>query len=165
MKERSLNILLVGIMLLTLLAIMMVFFLYRADLKFENNITVTENGVTESVMKVKDLTLTPGAQRDYHVNLICDATGGYHFFIDYEEVYDGGMKDFVNVRIMFGEQEVYYGRLKTLLDEGEIPTFDGILDHADPLVLSFYYEMPIETGNEAQGTCADFDIIITIKKN
>lgn len=164
MKEKSLNMLLVAMVLLSLLAVMMIMFLYRADLKFENSITVTENGVTESILTVKDLTLTPGAARDYHVNLVCDATGLYHIIVDYEEVHDGGMKDFVDVRIMFGEREIFNGCLGRLLD-GEIVTFDGELDHSEPLVLSFYYEMPIETGNEAQGTSADFDIVLTIRKS
>ena len=157
--------LLVGMFLFILMAIMMILFLYRADEKFENNITVTESGVTESVLKVQDLTLVPGTRRDYHVNLICDATGNYYIHLDYEEVHDGGMKHFVNVRIMLGDDEVYYGPLTELIDEDYIVTFEGILDHLDPLVLSFYYEMPIETGNEAQGTSADFDINLTIEKN
>ena len=164
MKEKSINILLVAMVLLSLLAVMMIMFLYRADLKFEDSITVNENGVTTSVLEVKDLTLTPGASRDYHVNLVCDATGLYHIYIDYEEVHNGGMKSFVNVRIMFGEQELYYGGLNSLLD-GEVVAFDGMLDHAEPLTLSFYYEMPLETGNEAMGTSAYFDIKLTIRKS
>ena len=164
MKEKSINMLLVAMIMISLFAVMMIMFLYRADLKFENTVTVRENGVTESVLKVKELTLTPGAVRDYHVNLVCDATGMYHIYVDYEEIHNGGMKDFVDVRIMFGEQVIYDGCLKSLLD-GEIVAFDGELDHAEPLVLSFYYEMPIETGNEAKGTSCDFDIVLTIRKS
>lgn len=165
MKDKSYYILIVAMLLLTAIALMLVIFLHLADDKFEENIRVEENGITESTIPVRDLTLTPGLEKEYHVNLICDATGSYFIHIDFVEYEDGGMKPFVDVVVEFDGKSVYEGSLATLLDEGVIIEHEDVLDDKDPLVVTFRYIMPIETGNEAQGTHAYFDIHLTIKKS
>lgn len=165
MKNRSINMLIVAFCALACMAVALIFFIGYAHERFEDGITVTENGVTESVMEVRDLVLTPTAKKEYHVNLYCEATGGYNISLDYREKHDGGMKNFVVVKVSLGDKQVYEGMLSELLDEDITIDFPGELHADDPLTLTFSYEMPREIGNEAQGTSADFDIVIKIKKD
>lgn len=165
MKNRSINMLIVAIVVITAMSIMLLLFLDDAHRSFEGDITVKENGVTESVIPIRDLTLTPGVSKEYEVNLVCKATGSYHISLDYIEEADGGMKQFVNVEILADGEQIYEGALTELIDGEPNIVFDAELDDARPTVLTFIYEMPVDTGNEAQGTFSDFDISIAIKKN
>ncbi len=165
MKDKSFYILIVAMLLLSTMALMLVIFLHLADEKFEENIRVEENGITESTIPVRDLTLTPGLEKEYHVKLICDATGSYFIHIDFVETEDGGMKQFVDVVVEFDGEAVYEGDLAALLDEGVVIEHEDELDDKDPLVVTFRYIMPIETGNEAQGTHSNFDVHLLIEKS
>lgn len=165
MKNRSINMLIVATIVLTAMSIMLLLFLNDAHNTFEGDITVNEYGVTETVIPIRDLTLTPGDQKDYDVNVYCKATGSYHVSIDVIEDKDGGMKKFVNVKILSDGAQIYEGALTELIDDDLIIIFDAELDDSRPTVLTFIYEMPLDTGNEAQGTFSDFDIQVNINKN
>lgn len=165
MKARSINILIAAVLVLTAMSIMLLFFLIDADRRFEGEITVEENGITETTIPVRDLALTPGYEKYYDVNLFCRATGSYHVTIEYLEEVDGGMKHFVDTTVEFDGEVIYKGPLTELIDDGLTLNFDTVLDDAVPATLVFRYVMPLETGNEAQGSFADFDISITVKKN
>ncbi len=173
MTKRNIAILSVAMLLLTLIAIMLLFLLNRAHENFDDDVTVTVNSVTTSVVPVRNLHLYPGVSKEYKINLLCEASGRYDIFLDYEEVFNGGMKHFVNVSVMCEGKEgvIYKGPLTELLHEDEngdeniIITLDGYLDAKDPLEIKIIYEMPASIGNEAQGTSADFNINLSIKKN
>lgn len=166
MTKKSIYILVVAMLLISSMAIMLAVFIDRAHDHFEDYITVSANGVTESVVPVRNLALNPGLSNEYQLNLVCEASGKYHINLAYEEERDGGMKHFINVKVLCEgfEDPVYYGPLTDLLDEGVVIQFDEYLYKKDPVEIKFIYEMPISIGNEAQGTSADFDVRITIKK-
>ncbi len=166
MKNKSINILIVSLLLLGIIAVMLIVFLGKAKEDFPENITVSEDGVTESILAVRDLKLNPTESKEYSVNLVCAASGSYHIYLDYEEKEDGGMKSFVDVTVKFDGKVVYEGDLAALLgDEGELIQFEGELHAEEPLVVSICYLMPYDVGNEAQGTYADFDIHLKIEKS
>ena len=167
MKNRSVNILIVALLLLALMSVMILVFLEKAHDDFPNDITVVEDGVTESILPVRDLMLNPTESKEYSVNLYCAASGSYYVYLDYEETEDGGMKHFVDVTVKANDTVVYEGKLDKLIDDpDEIIQFEGELNakSKDPFVISITYLMPREIGNEAQGTYSDFDIHLTIKK-
>ena len=91
MKNKSINMFIAAMVLLCLIAIMLIVFLHRAHENFDDAVTVKANGVTESVFKVRDLTLTPTDVKEYDVNLYCEATGDYKISLDYREIHDGGI--------------------------------------------------------------------------
>ncbi len=91
--------LIVGIILLSLMAVMLVVFLWDAEEKFPKEITVSADGVTESILPIRDLHLNPTETKEYNVNLFCRASGGYNVYLDFEETEDGGMKPFVDVAV------------------------------------------------------------------
>ena len=165
MKDRSFYILLVAILLLSLMALMLWLFLHKADEEFEGSILVKENGITETLIPVRDLTLVPGDKKEYDIKLVCQASGSYFIHLDFEERDDGGMKEFVNVVVEFDGVQVYEGRLTELLDDGKIIETEDNLYAEDPVIVTVRYIMPIETGNEAQGTSSDFDIHVVINKS
>ena len=165
MKNRSINMLIAAFVLLGIFAFALAIFIQWAHERFEDGITVTENGVTEAVLKVRDLKLHPAESKEYTVNLRCEASGSYFIYLDYNETADGGMKGFVNVTVKYNGEAVYEGSLSSLLDSEEIIEFEGVLEADDPQLLLINYEMPRDIGNEAQGTFSDFDIQLKIKKS
>ena len=165
MKNKSINMLIVGLILLGLMAVMLIVFIEKAHDDFEKNITVNSDGVTESVLSVRNLKLTPTQKSEYSINLVCDASGSYHVSLVYEEKTDGGMKEFVNVLVKYDEKIAYEGTLGALLDGHETIEFESELKSDDPVVITICYEMPYTVGNEAQGTYADFDICLKIEKS
>lgn len=165
MKDRSFYILITAMVLLSVLAVLLIFFIFNADYKYEDNIRVKENGITETLIPVRDLVLSPGVEKDYDVKLICDASGSYFIHIDFQEREDGGMKEFVNVIVEYDGEQVYEGKLTELIDEGFVIEGERELHAQDPMNVTFRYVMPLETGNEAQGTYSYFDVHIVIKKS
>ena len=165
MKNKSINMLIVALLMAGVMAVMLFVFIEDAHDKFEENITVDANGVTETLLEVRDLQLIPTQKSEYSVNLVCAASGDYYVYLDYIEEKDGGMKPFVVVNVSCDGKELYSGRLEELLDTDLVIEFEEKLEADEPRVITFVYEMPYETGNEAQGTYADFDIKLTINKS
>ena len=164
MKNRGITILTISLALLGMVSVMLLVFMNRAHDEFKENVEVSANGVTEEVLVVRDLMLNPADQKQYEIRLTCPATGCFDITLDCEEIKDGGMKPFVNVRVTCGEHEYYSGTLVDLLDHGTIVSLQEELHETPPLILCVTFEMPYETGNEAQGTFADFNIHLTIEK-
>lgn len=164
MKDKSFYILITSILLLCVMSLMLIVFLNRADEKFEGSITATENGITETLIPVRDLVLSPGISKEYDVNLICEASGVYFVHLDLQENHDGGMKEFVNVVIEFDGEKVHEGPLTELLDDGLVVETTATLEAEEPVLITFRYSMPVTIGNEAQGTTSEFDVHVIIEK-
>ena len=165
MKNKSLNMLIVGLILLGIMAVMLTVLMDFAHDDFKENVKVNRNGATMETLTVRGLKLNPTEKKEYEVNLTCLASGGFDIFLDYEEKQNGGMKPFVNVTVKSDGNVVYEGTLTELLDTDKVIEFDGELKAKEPLVVTICYEMPYDVGNEAQGTSADFDIHLKIVKN
>lgn len=165
MKNRSFYILITAMVLLSIMAFILIAYIFRADQKFEGSIMVKENGITETLIPVRDLVLSPGVEKDYDVKLICDATGTYDVYLNFVEVEDGGMKEFVLVAVELDGKQVYEGSLTELIDEGVTIETVCELKSNDPVDVTFKYTMPLDTGNEAQGTFSTFDVHVVIEKN
>ena len=165
MKKTSVNILIVSLLLMGVMGVMLIVMLGDAREDFKENITVSADGVTEEVLAVRDLTLTPTEKKTCTVNLVCAASGSYDVILVYEETKDGGMKPYVNVTVTCDDETVFEGSLATLLDSETEITFAGELHESETLPVTFTYEMPREIGNEAQGTYSDFDVHLTIEKS
>ena len=163
MTKRS-NIIIVAMLLFSILSIMLIVFIDKAHEDFRNDITISASGVTEKTLQVRDLQLSPTEQTTFDVGMTCAASGSYNISLDYIEQKDGGMKHFINVVVKCNGEVVYEGNLLALLDENEIVSFESVLEEKAPCTITITYEMPITVGNEAQGTSADFDILLRIEK-
>ena len=69
MKAKSLGILVVALLLLMAISVTLVVFIEYAKEKFPEDITVSSEGVTESILPIRDLRLNPSESREYRVNL------------------------------------------------------------------------------------------------
>ena len=165
MNTKRSNIIIVAMLLFSILSIMLIVFIDRAHEDFKKDITVSATGVTEKTLTVRDLQLSPTQQTEFDVGLTCAASGSYHISLDYVEQRDGGMKHFIDVVVKYNGEVVYEGNLLELLDGDEIVRFEGVLEEKEPCTITIVYEMPIDVGNEAQGTSADFDIRLRIEKS
>ena len=165
MKNKSINMLIVAFVLLAVFSIVITVYIFQAREDFDDDIIVNEGGVTEAIFKERSLKLVPTEKKELEVNLFCKASGEYHVTVDFIELADGGMKHFVNVTVLCGGVTVYEGDLATLLDDpNEKVIFDSELYSKDPTPVIIRYEMPYETGNEAQATTADFNVHFKINK-
>jgi hypothetical protein len=164
-KQIRVNVLIFGLLIVGAMAVVLLVFLIKAKEEFPDHITVSQDGVTESILPVRNLKLHPSESKEYSVNLVCAASGGYHIYLDFEETQDGGMKHFVNVSVSVGGELTYEGSLLGLLDGDEVVYFERELYEVEPQVITISYLMPHEIGNEAQGTYADFDVHLKIKKS
>ena len=165
MKNRSVNILIASFVLIGIFAVMLIVFIDYAKDNFGNNITVSSEGVTESTLSVRNLRLNPSESKEYSINLVCEASGGFDVTLDFVEKADGGMKPFVNVTVKCDGELLYEGSLTALLDGDEVIVFEAELHATEPRVISICYSMPRSIGNEAQGTYSDFDLYLKVKKN
>ena len=164
MKNKSLNMLIVAMLLLATLSVTLIIFLADAKGDFSEDIRVNADGESETILAVRDLRLNPTESRRYDVNLRCAASGSYLMTLDYEEKTNGGMKPFVDVTVLLNDAVAYEGKLSELLDQDIQVEFLGELQEGEPTVISVIYKMPREIGNEAQATFAEFDIKLKIKK-
>lgn len=165
MKNRSANILIFAMLFIGIMATMLIIFLADAKEKFPEEITVVEDGVTESILPIRDLMLNPTESREYSVNLFCRASGGYYIYLDFEETEDGGMKPFVDVTVKVDGEVLYEGKLDALLaPDAAAVECEAELYADEPRVFTVTYTMPRDVGNEAQGTYSDFDLNLKIKK-
>ena len=164
MKKTNLRALLSALLVIGAMACMLIVLVMNAYDKFPERIKVREDGVTEDVFTVRNLQLCPDQSKEYDVDLVCDASGAYNVTLTYEELKPGTMKHYVDVVVSVEDETVYTGKLSTLMDKKETISFDGTLMSRTPLTVTIKYLMPYETGNEAQGTTADFDIHLKIQK-
>lgn len=165
MKNRSVNILIVSFILIGVFAIMLIFFVERAKETFPDNITVSSEGTTDSLIPIRNLRLSPTESKEYSVNLVCEASGSFYITLSFEELADGGMKEFINVTVRADGELLYEGTLIELLDGDVTIDFEGELHATEPLAVSITYEMPREVGNEAQGTYSDFNLHVAVEKS
>lgn len=156
--------LIVGLLLLALMSVMLIVFLDKAEEDFPKDIRVKQDGVTQTILPIRDLKLNPTESKEYTVDLFCAASGAYNVCLDYTEKVDGGMKPFVNVIVKVDGEVMYDGKLETLLNTDEVISFESELKADEPVVLSLTYLMPREIGNEAQATYSDFNILLSIRK-
>lgn len=165
MKNKNINMLIISFLVIAAFSIMLIIYVGTAKSDFSENIKVSQDGVTEDILAVRDLRLAPTESKEYSVNLVCAASGTFAFDLKYVEKTDGGLKPFVNVTITVNSEIVYQGTLENLINNGLTVSFKGELHAKEPLVLTFHYEMPREIGNEAQGTFSDFDIHVKVEKS
>lgn len=160
-KRRTRNILILTLCVYVLIGIAFFFYIRTVQNDFPKEITVEVNGTTTSLLKIGEFNLKPGEDREYVVNLKSKVSGDYKINLDFTEITYSELKRFINVGIIVRDDESYYRTLSELLDSEEKIEFMSSLkwDVATRILIRFH--MPIEVGNEAQGTVADFNVVLT----
>lgn len=162
-KTKSINLLMVALLVSSILLACMIFYITGEETKLSQTITVSVDGVVNETLIVDDLEINPGEKREWNIFLKSHVGGKFKTLVSFEEIADNGLKQFVNVEISFNEQAVYDGTLTDLLS-GSTVSFNNELDNSNSNVLKIIFKMPVETGNEAQKTTADFHVKVEIEK-
>ena len=129
---------------------------------FEKQIVLERDGKTVENMQIKELGLHPGESVDYKVLIKTKATGTYRVSMDFDEIEDGGLKNFIIVTIKSGDTVIYEDGLTQTLS-GDNVVFNCDIKANETYVLDIKYLMPIEAGNDAMNTRASFNIEFTIE--
>ncbi len=162
-KTKSITLLLVSMVLISVMAISLIFYVEGDVPRLSETVTVSSDGVAEETLTVQSLTINPGEKRECYVFLRSELEGDFSVKVTFDEISDYGLKPFVDVIVYCDDKAVYDGTLTDLLS-GTAVSFLENLDAETPSVLKIQYKMPVETGNDAQGTTASFYIIIKIEK-
>lgn len=126
----------------------------------DQNINVEiENGETE-VVEFEKLGLVPGDKTEYTLIITTKDTIAQTIQLNFYETQDSPLKDFVRVKILIEDEEVYDGLLGDAMDGDAIDTDTSITAGGECRVTIVYY-MPEEVGNEAEGAEAWFKLYIT----
>ena len=118
-----------------------------------------KGNITE-VVEFDGLALKPGGSTDYTVKLNCKEDGKYVILLSFVETSEGTLDEFVDVTVTCEGAEIVKARLSDLIEGKRIPSFTRQLSKGTSLTLSVTYDMPLETGNEAQGAKCDFEMYI-----
>lgn len=122
-------------------------------------------GFHETV-SIEGLALVPGDERDYSFKLKCRDKGEYQVGLRMVEKPegDGGLKEFINVKIVLDDKVLYEGSLKEVLLGEAVIYGEPVSFSRESVDLVITYAMPIEVGNEAMGTFADFDMTLMVSE-
>ena len=162
-KTKSITLLLVSMVLISVMAISLIFYVEGDVPRLSETVTVSSDGVAEETLTVQSLTINPGETRECYVFLRSELSGGFLVKVTFDEISDNGLKPFVNVIVYIDDEAVYDGPLTDLLANTAVSFLEN-LDDSAPSILKIQYKMPVETGNDAQGTTASFYIKIKIEK-
>ncbi len=162
-KTKSINLLMVALLLTSILSGCFLFYITGEETKLSETITVSVDGVLNETLTVEDLEINPGEEREWNIFLKSHVGGEFETSVSFEELADNGLKQFVDVAVYYNDQTVYDGTLTDLLS-GNTVSFNNELDESNSNVLKIIFKMPIETGNEAQNTTADFYVKVEIAK-
>ena len=161
-KIKSLASLVVALLLLSVMAIILIFYVEEDLPRLCETVTVTSDGVLEETLVVDALTINPGDKRECVIFLKSELDTDFDVTLKFEESFDGGLKPFIDVEIFSGDERVYIGVLAELLS-GQAVEFNEDLSN-QPTLLKIIYKMPVQTGDEAQNTTASFYIRLKIQK-
>lgn len=122
-------------------------------------IKLDDSGVTQAELKFSANGLEPTESREYSILLQASSSGTYNVTLEFvgEKSILG---DFVDVTVEYegGKAE---NSLANLLN-GE--TVEFTCEITKKSAIKIIYTMPEDTGNEAQGASADFDILLTVAR-
>ena len=118
-----------------------------------------EDGIEQSIT-FEDLSMLPGESCAYTLRLSSKYADKYDLYLNFTELEEKTLKEFVYVRIESGDEILYEQMLKDAFTDDAI-CFSVDFSEARNTELNFIYYMPIEVGNEAQNAEAIFELLIT----
>ena len=105
------------ILICTLIVVGVIFTFYTLSTKgdLEKEIVINSDGKAHDVLEVNSMKLFPSEKKLYDIGLTSKLEGTFHVRLDFNEIEDGGMKEFVDVVITAAN-------CSTLLGEVELPS-------------------------------------------
>ncbi len=122
-----------------------------------------EAQVNVSHMSVKLTGLAPGMSSTYTIRLEADDHQTFQNNLVFRTVKRDSLAPFVVVTVSVNDKQVDSAVLADYLAGREID-FDVTFDETDTAFIKIMYTMPEETGDEAQNTAADFEMVLTSRR-
>lgn len=166
MHEKKIKdkILFATISILLLTSILVIFVpVILTNIKNKSFYITSSDPMVNNIIKVGELTLTPGTSKISSINLKCINTGGYLIRLEFKERGKGNLKDYLNVIIKYNNEVIFEDKLNKVFDNKDI-YIDNVFLRDDEVFLEVIYILPEDIGNEAQGAKAKFDIKLIIKQ-
>ena len=158
-KNRLLQIVLGGFSLLIITAVILTWVNLAESDDIDAVTFSLEDGKTE-ILTFENLSLIPGDECVYKVQLKGDNPKAYNVNFDFKEHFDMDLKQFARVKMVADGVEFYDGLLAEAIDKDDINLHIGF-DMEDDVRLEITYYLPIDVGNEAKNASAVFDLRIT----
>ncbi len=160
--KKSIGVLLVSFAALILAGLILFVVVTSRQNEFSKSIRLQANGTTEEKMEITGLNFKPGDNREYELTYSCTDGGKYDLTFVFKTTKAGGMEPFISVELENGDRKVTVPLKDVLEDERGIET-TLYFEKKKKESVYLRFSMPIEVGNEAQGTTADFQVIMTAK--
>lgn len=126
------------------------------------NVTLSTEGVTQERLEFEALSLSPGQSREYTVNVSGGMDCPYAISLAFTQTAESTMRDFVNVKVYANGELLADSSLASLF-AGETIALSHTFGKDETLGITVRYEMPESVGDEAQGTSASFDLVMTAR--
>ena len=123
-------------------------------------VNIGEDG-SESV-EFSSINIKPGDTDEYVLALTSQLPGDCILTLDFDEIEEGKLKQYIDVKIEFEGETLYEGKLEDLFEEETVLTKGCRIKKRTQYELKVTYSMPLEVGNEAKRTVADFLLNITL---
>lgn len=131
---------------------------------FDKNITLESNELIHESFEIKKLDLHPGAEIEYRVNFYSKVDDKLNLSISFNEIKPGELKKYVNLEVEYKNNKAT-NSLEYYLTNDVTIDFSLDVSKDEKSTVYFRYMMPIDIGNEAQNTTADFEIVLDINRS
>lgn len=128
---------------------------------FEKNVTLSQDDVTQEELSVSLKGLYPGKSVEYTVRFGGGAAKKYDLELAFLPKGETSLSPYIDLEVELNGEIVSTQRLSEYF-EGEAVRFVMDMKDESTSALIFRYRMPLEVGNEAQNTKADFKIDIKV---
>ena len=118
-----------------------------------------EDGKTESLV-FKNLTLVPGDECEYIIQLEKTSASKYDLELDFVETEEKTLKNYAYVKIIANGEVICDELLATVFENDNI-VLPVNFDEGKNTELKIVYYLPIEVGNEAKKAEAVFELLLT----
>ena len=161
MKKQILSLMIFAIALCGVAGVILMNTLKMAEGKFEGDLRIGRDGEASDTLEINELGLIPGSQMEYTVHMTSRIAGDYTLTLDFEEIAESPLKDFVIVELLHDGVLLTSAPLHEAL-EGEALTSACYLSAEDTSDLIVRFKMPVEVGDEAKNLTASFEINLQV---
>ncbi len=164
MKSKIYFIMIPLLALVTMIGIALSIYNLRESKNKVTDADIFLNGERLTTSEVSLSGMAPGEYKEYTLHLSSDKKATYTVTLEFQAGKEVTLAEYVSAEISIGEQMIGREMLSQYL-RGEKIQFDCSLAPGNKVVVKVRFAMDINVGNEAQGTKADFVIVLSaIKK-
>ncbi|MBR5192297.1 MAG: hypothetical protein IKW33_02700 [Clostridia bacterium] len=155
-KSNNIKYILIIISIILTLACVGLFFSMQNNNNLNKNTIINVSEETNLTLKAEIKDLYPGKTEDYVISFVGNNAEDYFITLNFNGANDGKLKNYIKVEIKT-ENSVINKTLLELLNGELISLGKGVKE------INISYTMPVDVGNEAQGTTISFNVEIEAK--